>query len=337
MLLRCLAVLMTTALALPAWAQTCDRTVPTDHATINAGIAAAANGDVVCVQAGTYYETVDFDGKNIHLLGLGGAAGTTIHGSGWDSVVVFENGENASAILEGFTITGGVADHGGGIYVESSDPTLTGLVVTGNHADYEGGGIFAYYCDPTISNTIITENTADDSGGGLSLWGSSVTMDNLIVAENEAEWWGGGLLAWYSYINVSQSNFLFNEADDYGGGMLVQYYSTADLDGVSITSNYATTDGGGLYLSGSSAADIEYCNGWNNSPNNWAGITPTQADGNISVNPQFLDTTPADPAHWDLHLHTYSGLVDAGDPGIADPDGGTADIGAYGGPYGSWP
>jgi len=55
-------------------------------------------------------------------------------------------------------------------------------------------------------------------------------------------------------------------------------------------------------------------------------------DGNISLEPLFTDTSPADPLEWDLHLDETSPLVDAGDPSITDPDGGTSDIGAFGGP-----
>ena len=75
-----------------------------------------------------------------------------------------------------------------------------------------------------------------------------------------------------------------------------------------------------------------YSNVWNNSPDDYYGITdPTGVDGNISTAPLFLDTIPIDPLEWDLHLDQASSLVDAGDPANLDPDGGPADIGAYGG------
>jgi hypothetical protein len=60
--------------------------------------------------------------------------------------------------------------------------------------------------------------------------------------------------------------------------------------------------------------------------------SPTGVDGNISVDPGYLDTSPADPADWDLHLGTSSPLIDQAEPTLADPDGGLPDIGPYGGP-----
>jgi hypothetical protein len=59
---------------------------------------------------------------------------------------------------------------------------------------------------------------------------------------------------------------------------------------------------------------------------------PTGSYGNLSVDPQLLDLGGVDPLEWDLHLDTSSPLVDAGDSGILDPDSGTSDVGAYGGP-----
>ena len=49
----------------------------------------------------------------------------------------------------------------------------------------------------------------------------------------------------------------------------------------------------------------------------------------------FVDVTGAWAA-WDLHLSAASALVDAGDPGVLDPDGSVSDLGAYGGPGADW-
>jgi len=59
---------------------------------------------------------------------------------------------------------------------------------------------------------------------------------------------------------------------------------------------------------------------------------PTGNDGNISADPEYLDTNDPTPLNWDLHLSTTSPLIGVGDSGILDPDGGASDIGAYGGP-----
>ena len=103
------------------------------------------------------------------------------------------------------------------------------------------------------------------------------------------------------------------------------------FDHVTVTGNVAGVGGGGVYGPGSSPS-FAYCNGWGNSPDDYGALAdPTGQDGNIGADPGFADTAAPDPRDWDLHLAPASPLVDAGDPGEADPDGGTPDIGALGG------
>ncbi|MHC4537653.1 MAG: hypothetical protein ACYS6K_27280, partial [Planctomycetota bacterium] len=68
---------------------------------------------------------------------------TTINAVGLNSsVVTCENGEGAITILEGFTITSGNADYGGGMYNDNASPTVTNCTFSGNYAGYLGGGMY---------------------------------------------------------------------------------------------------------------------------------------------------------------------------------------------------
>ncbi len=67
--------------------------VPADQPTIQAGIEAAGDGDVVLVAPGTYIENVCFFGKAITLRIVNGADVTTINGSQSGQVVTFINYE----------------------------------------------------------------------------------------------------------------------------------------------------------------------------------------------------------------------------------------------------
>ena len=144
--------------------------VPEDFATIQEAIDYASDGDTVLVAAGTYYENINFNGKNISLIGEDRET-TIIDGSqGDDSVVVFESVSNLAS-LNGFTLTGGsghciypgggCSTAGGGIILLSSAPILTDLIITNNTCAYGGSGIYmsgSFSNQSTILNNIKLHN-----------------------------------------------------------------------------------------------------------------------------------------------------------------------------------
>jgi uncharacterized protein (TIGR02145 family) len=114
--------------------------IPQDYPTIQAGIDATSDGDTVLVSAGTYVENVNFNGKNIALIGVDRET-TIIDGNQSGSVVTFNSGEDSTAVLTGFTITNGNHYNGGGIYCDSTSPSIRDCIISAN-VGVEGGGIF---------------------------------------------------------------------------------------------------------------------------------------------------------------------------------------------------
>ena len=128
--------------------------VPGNQPTIQAGIDAAVNGDTIIVEHGTYFENINFKGKNINVSSLylltqdtSHISKTIINGNQNGSVVIFNSGEDSSAILCGITIENGSGfivntggSFGGGIFINNSNPTLLNLIITGNICN-EGAGI----------------------------------------------------------------------------------------------------------------------------------------------------------------------------------------------------
>ena len=103
-----------------AWIQ-----VPSAEPTIQAGIDAAVDGDVVLVAPGTYVENIDFDYKSIEVRSESGPLSTTIDGNSSGSVVTIKGDETDDAVLDGFTLAYGANDYGGGIYIsDGSDATI---------------------------------------------------------------------------------------------------------------------------------------------------------------------------------------------------------------------
>lgn len=136
--------------------------VPVNSNTIQSALDGSMTGDTVIVEAGTYFETIDFKSKSIALLSRDGPENTIISGrmNSKNSVVSFISEEDTSAILEGFTIQDGNASQGGGILCRSSSPKIHNNIITRNRAA-SGGGI---YCDegsnPMIQYNQISDNTA---------------------------------------------------------------------------------------------------------------------------------------------------------------------------------
>ncbi|MBN1465889.1 hypothetical protein JXA02_09020, partial [candidate division KSB1 bacterium] len=161
--------------------------VPADQPTIQAGINAASDGDIVLVDDGTYYENINFKGKAItvasHYFADGDTshiANTIIDGSrpsnpDSGSVVFFVSGEDTTSILYGFTITNGTGtlgtsmwrgeEHtgrgGGGIACDSAGARiLFNKIVNNTVTDMTGfvacgGGINAFHFDSTCAFDII--------------------------------------------------------------------------------------------------------------------------------------------------------------------------------------
>ena len=78
-----------------------------DFTTISGAITAAVSGDVVQVEPGTCVEDLDFGGKSIELIGLGGSTNTSLVGTGGSEPVVrLTSGEGPTTLLQGFDISG---------------------------------------------------------------------------------------------------------------------------------------------------------------------------------------------------------------------------------------
>lgn len=103
-------------------------------ATIQRGIDAAINSDVVEVNEGSYVENVAFDGNSITLRSTNvndfNAIGKTIiDGNGTGPPVIFASWEDSNALLIGFTIRNGTD----GIFcLNSSSPVISQCLITNN-------------------------------------------------------------------------------------------------------------------------------------------------------------------------------------------------------------
>ena len=354
--------------------------VPDDIPTIGEALTTPRpDGEAICVSAGTYPERLDFAGDEVHLTGIDGAENTVLDGGCGGSVLTFDSGETADTIVEGFTITNGCAEAGGGVYIHDSSPTLRQLRVEGNQARHildltvdgdfsalaRGGGIYVGGTGaPTLSNLVIADNTANawievwgDSysiieseayGGGIFAAGNGMTVSNTVIRENTstsyattylfgcdsfygrayADSWGGG-----AHVTGGSAFSTLNTVFD-SNNLAVEAAAYRICDGASGSVYDYEDSGGGAVAVSSGSASFQYSDFWSayNTPASVTGVgSPLGSNGNVSVDPGYLDA-----AEGDYHLDNWSPLLDAGDPAVTDPDGSRSDIGAYGGPYGAW-
>ena len=238
---------------------------------------AAVSGDTLRVAQGVYKPTAGysraptFQLKNRVTLYGGYPTGggtrnpaanvTTLSG---DIGTVGDNSDNSyhvvtgretdnTAVLDGFTITGGNAsggdpdDRGGGMYSKAGSPTVQNVIFTGNSATNDGGGM--YGGDPRLTNVTFTGNRAGGNGGGMYV--SSSQLTNVSFSGNSASSSGGGMY-WTRDLSVRQT-----------------------LANVTFSGNRAGKNGGGIYNAGSSPT-VRNTVLWGNTPDQIAnGFTVT--------------------------------------------------------------
>lgn len=343
--------------------------VPSGQATIQAAINISVNGDTVLVEPGIYYENINFRGKLILLTSRYYLSGDTsficstiINGSqpafpDTASCIIFNSDEDSTAIVQGFTITGGAG--------------TKWLDVHGAGTFREGGGILAELASPTIRynyifNNVVTNTSgvASTGGGGMRCGDGSPIIFGNYIAYNTARY-GGGVVFNYCDNAVLKNNVIVHNSggQSFGGGGVwatgTGISSVLYVENNTIANNHVTGagsyggKGGGIFVF---SVTIEVTNNiiWHNtqvSGNtiaaysggvvhvNYSDVDMTAAgNGNINSDPLFMDTIS-------YLLSSGSPCIDAGDsssifedlisaPNVAMyPSNGTErnDMGAYGG------
>ena len=164
--------------------------VPAECETIQAAIDAARDGDEILVASGVWKETIDLSGKTIYLHSEQGAEKTVIHGGQQGSVVTCT--ANANSTIEGFTIRGGEAVHGGGVYLLDASPTFRQCMIDFNTAK-QGGGVYVRNGTPVFDQCVFSFNDAED-GDGIWAKHARPELTACIFAGDSIGWESGEMV-----------------------------------------------------------------------------------------------------------------------------------------------
>jgi predicted outer membrane repeat protein len=201
--------------------------------TIQECINASASGDTCVVYAGTYSETIDFEGKAVTVRSSEGPEKTIIDGQERGTVVTFSQDEDDDSVLDGFTIVNGSVpwvpndteeddtdegdplEHGGGIEIISAAPVIQNCILLNNKAEGDGGGIYCFSTGskPEIENVVFQGNTAGGQGGALCAVYGRPELTNCLFVDNDAAD-GGAVSARYSARVVLTSCTIANNSAD---------------------------------------------------------------------------------------------------------------------------
>ncbi len=282
--------------ACASWAAACD---------LSYALTSAVSGDEVWVTAGTYPPTTGSDRSATFSLKngvgvYGGFAGTETlraqrnwttnvttlsgdigaSGNNSDNVyhVVTGSVTDNTAVLDGFTVTGGNAnggtnpdDQGGGMYTANGSPTVRNVVFNSNTATIAGGAMYNNHSSPALQLVTFSHNTSTGNGGALcNADDSNATLMNVTFHANAVTGGNGGaMLNDYSspiLVNVTFDGNTVTGGD--GGALYNDLSSFPSLTNVTFNGNSAIMtpgfnggNGGAVYSYGNSAPRLTGGNG----------------------------------------------------------------------------
>jgi|GEM_PF-4163424 len=229
---------------------------PDAFATLQDALEAAVGDQRILVAAGTYYPDEGGSGsagdrhasfvlKNgIEILGghpSGGgprelAANPTILSGDLDRddagapaggnshTLVRGSNVDPSAILDGFILTGGLADQagdgdfepgfsGGAIHLDDASPLFRNCWIRGNSARFGGGVEIINGASPTFLNCALTGNATDSYGGAINVRQSSaVTLVNCTLTGNRSQLEGGALYGFGANFTITNTLIWNNQS-----------------------------------------------------------------------------------------------------------------------------
>ncbi len=251
------------------------------------------------------------------------ADGTDPSGEGWTGISVV-NGDTLDILYNpGKDDWGGIRNEGGTL-------TLQHCVISDAEVGVE---VTSYQGKTTISETDLSAN---HFGMKVHAGASATQLELTNVGLYQSL--KGIVAGLYGTGHVQLTNATI--ADNYQG---VEFVEDGDSPTMQLKNTIVAFNEKGVYTQGTNfgsslkkqtiGVTFRYCDVYGSSEADFQGVytaMPTVGSvGNVSVDPLFVAHT--DSLNYDYHLQTSSPLIDAGDPGMVDPDSSRINMGRYGG------
>jgi hypothetical protein len=302
------------------------------YQSLQQALTAASSGHKIWVAEGTYNNGSFVMKNGVEILG--GFPNTGDPGLGdrdWMAHVTTLSG-GTNVIHNNFTVGSPL----------TGTAVLDGFTITGGAGGANGGGMFNQYASPTVRNCVFSGNSALQGAGMYNLNSSSPTVTNCVFSDNTCNGpglkYGGGMCNVASSPTVTNCLFTNNLSADYGGGL----YNELNADPLVLNCTFSANSGYSAVHNRYAGCNptIKNCIVWGNT----GGITDDGASstvtysivqggfagtGNLNVDPLFVSST-------DFHLQNNSpargAATSAGAPatdfdGDARPQSGGYDMG----------
>jgi len=301
--------------------------------TIKGGIAEGEDidswgGGILCYLSSLLLTSVTLSGNKSESGGgisIQNSSVTLVDVSIKDNTALWDGGGicclYSNPTLENVLIAQNTAVYGGGIDIDSSSPSLTNVTIMNNSATW-GGGVLLWTANPLFQNVIVSNNTADSKGGGISVQSNSALMaGKLLMSDNYSVGHGGGIFisagCEINLQNATVSNNTVGPGDVFGAGIYADGGNAVLINSI-IYYNRRMDDAGINYnLNGYSQnifleydiiySDVEGDTDW-----------VPEGEGNISVNPAFVNSEYGNYTLQEGSPCIDSGTVDSNGDGVED-------------------
>ncbi|MBE0638417.1 MAG: PKD domain-containing protein [Bacteroidales bacterium] len=257
-----------------------------------ANYATEKGGGIYVKNAGTMVhigesETKEGDQKNFiigNLADKGGGIAVVNH----DNILLIENNIIGGAPEFHSNVAG---TYGGGFYSWKSKSILTGNIIQNNYSGIEkdklkpetgfGGGLALDSSNTQINNNWIIDNFSFGNAGGIGIMGGKTVLKQNTLTENKG------------IRSLSRVN---QQAMGVGDDFYAEALSDSCILSKNVFDHVGSFEAYSIYVdtvssTGLSKLEITENNVWNTTGKRYGGFRtePTGSDGNISVNPLFVD------------------------------------------------